>query len=91
MKEDIRKFVREDRKKEVEDSLNQLIKSFEAEGFTVEFGKIGMRSTYAFIHKDDGTEIVGYTFLKDLKHINENVGKLKALKQVLARKSMNSN
>lgn len=86
---DIKEYVVESRNKEVETTMIQLIEELNSEGYTVEFGKIGKRTTYALLFtKDHEEEIVGYTFLKDLNFYKENVGKLKALQQALARKKI---
>lgn len=86
---DIKSYVRESRTQEVDASLNALISELESEGFHVLFGTIGQRTTYALIHDEDHhTELVGYTFVKDIKYYKENVGKLKALQQAIARKKI---
>lgn len=87
----IKDVVRENKSKEVESKIESLIKSLEDEGYHVIFGKIGVRTTYALItNQDSSEEIVGYTFLKDIKYYNNNVGKLKALQQAIARKQIAS-
>ena len=84
---DIKSYVRESRGQEVNTLLDNSIKELQKDGLIVEFGKIGNRTTYAFIHDESyNVEIVGYTFLKDLKFYKENLGKLKALQQAMARK-----
>lgn len=91
MSKDIKECVRENRKLEVDTQINNILKSLREEGLSVEFGKIGIRTTYALIHDTDNSiEIVGYTFLKDMKFYQENVGRLKALQQALARKELSS-
>lgn len=85
----IKNYLKESRTKEVDDLITQLILELQKEGLSVEFGKIGIRTTYALIHNEDNSiEIVGYTFLKDMKFYKENVGRLKALQQALARKKL---
>jgi hypothetical protein len=85
----IKNYLKESRTKEVDDLITQLILELQKEGLNVEFGKIGIRTTYALIHNEDNSiEIVGYTFLKDMKFYKENVGRLKALQQALARKKL---
>lgn len=89
---DIKNYLRESREKEVETLTDNIINNLKKEGLSVEFGKIGIRTTYALIHNEDNSiEIVGYTFLKDMKFYKENVGKLKALQQALARKKIADN
>lgn len=88
MKDNIKSYLRESRSQEMEATLSQTISELEKEGFTVEFGNIGKRTTYALLSKDPDTEILGYTFLKDMKFYSENVGKLKALQQAIARKEI---
>lgn len=86
---DIKKLLKESRNQEVDTLLANSISNLQKEGLTVEFGKIGVRTTYALIHNEDSSiEIVGYTFLKDMKYYKENLGKLKALQQALARKEL---
>lgn len=84
---DVKNYLKESRTKEVDNALESLLKELELEGYEVEFGKIGLRTTYALLIHGD-SEIVGYTFLKDMKFYKENVGKLKALQQALARKKI---
>ena len=89
MATDIKTHLRESRKQETDESLEKYIQDLKREGLNVEFGKIGVRTTYALIYDDNhDTEIVGYTFIKDMKFYRENVGKLKALQQAMARKDM---
>lgn len=89
MKKDIQSYIRESRNQEVDKVLENTIKSLEEEGLSVEFGKIGNRTNYALIHDEShDIEIVGYTFLKDMRFYKENVGKLKALQQALARREV---
>lgn len=89
---DIKNYLRESREKEVETLTDNIINNLKKEGLSVEFGKIGIRTTYALIHNEDNSiEIVGYTFLKDMRFYKENVGKLKALQQALARKKIADN
>ena len=89
---DIKNYLRESRNKEVDSLLDSTIEDLKKEGLSVEFGKIGIRTTYALIHDEtNDVEIVGYTFLKDMKFYKENVGKLKALEQAIARKKISDN
>lgn len=86
----IKNYLRESRSQEVNTSLDNLIEALANEGLQVEFGKIGTHTTYALVYNEDhSVEIVGYTFLKDLSFYKENVGKLKALQQAVARKELN--
>lgn len=85
----IQNYIKNTRSQEIDDLLNKTLKELEDEGLQVEFGKIGLRTNYALIYNEDHSiEIVGYTFLKDLKFYKENVGKLKALQQAIARKHL---
>lgn len=85
----IKNYLKESRNYEVDLTLSSLIEELKEEGYTVEFGKIGIHTTYAMIYTPDhATEIVGYTFLQDMKYYKENVGQLKALQQAIARKQM---
>lgn len=85
----INNYLRESRGQEVNKMLDQYIQDLADEGLSVEFGKIGIRTTYALIHDaSHDREIVGYTFLKDVSYYKEDVGKLKALQQALARKKL---
>lgn len=86
---DIKGIIKESRSQEVEVLLSAAIKDIESEGLKIEFGKIGQRTNYALIHSEDHeVEYVGYTFLKDMKYYQENVGKLKSLQQAMARKKI---
>lgn len=85
---DIKDYLRDSRKQEVNTTLETTIQDLAKEGLFVEFGHIGQRTTYAMIYSEDhSVEVVGYTFIKDLKYYKENVGKLKALQQAIARKN----
>lgn len=84
----VREMIRKNRMAEIEESLKSKISELESAGYTVEFGSIGNRTTYALLQK--GTEeIVGYTYISgSLENKNELIGKDKALAQALARKDM---
>ena len=87
--QDLKGYIRESRDQEVDNNLENIINNLKAEGLSVEFGNIGVRTTYALIHDENhDVEIVGYTFLKDMKFYKKNVGKLRALQQAMARKTM---
>lgn len=89
MANNIKNYIRETRSQEVDALLSKLLEDLEKEGLHVEFGKIGIRTTYALIYNEShDVEIVGYTFIKDIVYYKENVGKLKALQQAIARKTM---
>lgn len=86
---EVKNYVRDFRIQEIESSLNSILTNLESENLKVEFGKIGTRTTYAMIYNEDySVEIVGYTFVKDPKFYKENLGKLKALQQAMARKKI---
>lgn len=83
----IREIIRENRSEEVKKSISDILQSLESEGFLVEFGSIGKKTTYAMIYTEDHEiEYTGYTFIRNLKRYDENTGKLKALEQALARR-----
>lgn len=85
--QDIKTFIKDSRSQEIDEALNSALRSIAAEGLMVEFGAIGEHTTYAMIYDvDHETEIVGYTYIQNLKYYKENVGKLKALQQAIARK-----
>ena len=65
--------------------IEKLESSLKEEGYEISFGNIGLKSTYCLLSKGDD-EIVGYTFIKNLKYKNNNIGTLKALQQAIARK-----
>lgn len=89
---DIKKYIRESRSQEVSALLESLIEDLQAEGYTVEFGRIGERTNYALLYTEGHKkEIVGYTFIQNMEYYRENVGKLKALQQAIARKEMAKN
>ena len=86
----VREFVRSTRNLEVETLLENTIRDLKEEGYSVEFGKIGTHTTYALIYREDvDDEVVGYTYVRDMKFYKENVGKLRALQQAIARKNVN--
>ena len=69
MSDTMQNILIESRKKEVIASLESLKESILAEGYQVEFGKIGHRTTYAMIYNEDhSVELVGYTYLKNMVH-----------------------
>lgn len=87
-KRDIKSIVRENKDNEVRKTLQDHIDDLNSEGYKVEFGKIGNRTTYCLIYNEEtGYETVGYTFIKNLDYFNPQVGKMKALEQAMARKS----
>lgn len=86
---DMRTEIRNQKDMEVDKLLDEQIEDILSRGYSVEFGKIGTHTSYALlVHQRTGEEIVGYTFIKDLKYYRENVGKLKALQQAIARKKV---
>lgn len=86
---DIRTEVKNSKSMEVDNILSDKIQEVDDLGYNVEFGKIGTHTSYALlIHRETGEEIVGYTFLRDMRYYRENVGKLKALQQAIARKKV---
>ena len=87
MRQEIRSKLKERRDTELKEQLANLLKSVEDEGYTVTFGEIGQRTTYALLSRGD-EEVLGYTFIKDLNYKSELVGKCKALQQAIVRKSL---
>lgn len=87
MRQEIRSKLKERRDTEMREQLAKAIATVEAEGYTVTFGEIGQKTTYAMLARGE-EEIVGYTFIKDLNFKNELVGKYKALQQAMTRKSL---
>lgn len=86
---DIRTEVKNSKNMETDALLESNIKEVQDMGYQVEFGKIGVHTTYALlVDQKTGDEIVGYTFVRDMKYYRENVGKLKALQQAIARKKV---
>lgn len=84
----VRKFNDEDTAKKIDELMAHVSEL----GYAVEVGTIGKKTTYALLYKEDSDEeIVGYTFVKNSKYMNANVGVLKALQQALARKEMLEN
>lgn len=89
---DIKGYLKESRAKEIDSNLNNLISALNDEGFSVNFGTIGTRTTYALLQNEStDKEFVGYTFLRDMRFYQEDVGKLKALQQAIARKEIAEN
>lgn len=85
-------YIKESRNREVDNSIEHIISELADEGLKVEFGKIGTRTTYAMIYDENhDVEIVGYTFIKNLKFYKESTGKYKALQQAMARKNFADN
>lgn len=85
--EEIRNIVKKNREEEVLREIDSTVRELEKQGFLVEFGKIGKKTTYCLIYNEvNDVEYLGYTFIVNMKYYNENVGKLKALHQAIARK-----
>lgn len=82
-----REFTRERNEKDTLDRIAALSKDMTDLGYELTFGHIGKKTTYCMMVKGD-EEIVGYTFIRNLKYLNENVGMLKALQQAIARKEV---
>lgn len=82
-----REFTRERSERDTLDRIDNLTKDMRALGYEITFGHIGKKTTYCMMVKGD-EEIVGYTFIRNLKYLNENVGMLKALQQAIARKEV---
>lgn len=87
MRQEIRAKLKERRDADLNEQLNTAIDSIMNEGYEVQFGEIGKKTTYVLLTKDE-EEIVGYTFIKNLSYKNETIGRYKALQQALTRKSM---
>lgn len=85
-----RESVRAYTEKDNIERLSKLCESIESEGYTIEFGHIGKKTTYCLLSKGD-EEILGYTFIRNLKYSNELVGKIKAIQQAIARKEITEN
>jgi len=85
----IRTEVKNYKTTEVDTLLENQLTEVNNMGYNVEFGNIGAHTTYALLtHKETGEEIVGYTFIREMKYYRQNVGKLKALQQAIARKKV---
>lgn len=87
MRQEIRSKLNERRENEIKEQLASLTSELNQEGYEVIFGEIGKKTTYALLVNGDD-EIVGYTFIKDLRYKNALVGKYKALQQAVTRKSL---
>ena len=87
MKQNIRTKLKENRDRDNREQIENITKSLQDEGYEVTFGTIGEKTTYVFLKRDE-EEIVGYTFIKDLRFKNDSVGQLKALQQAVTRKSL---
>lgn len=85
----IRNTLKENREKEYKDKIVELERQLQDEGYIIHYGSIGQKTTYCMLTRDDNDEeIVGYTFIRDVRYKNEVLGKLKALQQVVARRDM---
>lgn len=83
----VRERVRVNREVEITTQVKELEEVLNKDGWSLTYGTIGKRTTYLLLTRDE-EEIVGYTFVRDLKYHNENVGRLKALQQAIARKDL---
>lgn len=83
-----REAIRERSEKDTINRISELSKEMSDKGYSIQFGSIGKKTTYCLLTKDPDEEIVGYTFIKDSRYLNVNVGKLKALQQAIARKEL---
>lgn len=85
----ISNHIKNSRSQEIQATIDSILDTLHSEGFEVEIGNIGARTTYALIHTEDHSiEYLGYTFIKDMKYFNPTTGKLKALQQAIARKEI---
>lgn len=82
-----RDYTRERNERDTLQRIEDLSKSMTDLGYDIEFGHIGKKTTYCMLTKGD-EEIVGYTFIRNTRYSNENVGKLKSLQQAIARKEI---
>lgn len=82
-----RDFVKEKSDQAVTQRLEELTTGITKEGYEISFGVIGRKTTYCMLVKGDD-EYVGFTFIRNIKYMNDKVGKLKALQQALARKEI---
>lgn len=84
--------LRASRKQSIANTLESKLQVLNDEGFDVEFGTIGTRTTYALMTRRDSTdneEYVGYTYIRnDIRFKDETVGKLKALDQAITRRDL---
>lgn len=87
MGQEIRNTLKKRREAELNDKLNDLVDVVMDEGYDIQFGEIGNKTTYVLLSKGD-EEIVGYTFIKNVQYKNETIGRYKALQQALARKAL---
>lgn len=87
MGQEIRNTLRKRREAELQEKLNDLVDQVMDDGYDIQFGEIGNKTTYVLLSKGD-EEIVGYTFIKDVQYKNETIGRYKAIQQALARKSI---
>ena len=83
----MRDAVREESKRDLNLVLEEKLNLLKSEGYDVEFGQVGKRTTYAMIFNGD-EEYVGWSYLRKLEYFKEVVGKLKALQQASVRKVM---
>lgn len=84
---EVRDIVRKNRREDIIRELEDVVSKIKDEGYQIQFGNIGEKTTYAMIYTPDHQEeYTGYTFIKNIKYYNENTGKLKALYQAIARK-----
>lgn len=84
-----RELINQKKDQEIDAALKSKVAELVSQGYLVEFGNIGSRTTYALIYNESKDyEVVGYTFLKDKSRHRESVGKLKALQQAIARQEL---
>lgn len=85
MKDTIKNAVREESKQDLEQILSEKVQSLNNEGYSVSFGRVGSRTTYALIVAEPEEEYVGWSYVKNIEYYKPIVGQLKALQQAVAR------
>lgn len=83
----VRDVIRVNREAEIVAQIKSLEEGLAKDGWSLSYGNIGEKTTYLLLTRDE-EEIVGYTFVKDLNYRNDNIGRLKALQQAIARKDL---
>ena len=84
---EMRMTLKQRRDEENQKHLNHLMQEVKSEGYEIQFGEIGKKTTYCLLTKED-EEILGYTFIQDIQYKDPVVGQLKSLQEAVVRKSV---
>lgn len=83
----VKDIIMSNRRREIASQIKEMEEGLTNTGWELTYGTIGKRTTYLLLTRGE-EEVVGYTFVRDLSSHDEDLGKLKALQQAVARKEL---